>query len=50
VETAPKVLDVTVAGWAHVIESDKAQSLGKESGCQVKSGVVGDGNLVLIPG
>jgi hypothetical protein len=50
VETARKVLDVTAVAWAHVIESDNAQSIGKDSGCQMKSVAVGDGSPVLIPG
>ena len=40
-ETARKVLDVTAVGWAHVIESDNAQSAGKESGCQDEVGSSG---------
>jgi hypothetical protein len=50
VETARKVSDRTAVAWAHVIEFDPAQSTGKESGCQMKSGAAGDGSLVLIPG
>ena len=49
-ETARKILDVTAVGWAHVIESDNAQSAGKESACQMKSGAAGDGSLVSTPG
>jgi hypothetical protein len=47
---ARRVFDVTAVGWAHVIESDNAQSAGKESGCQMKSGAAGDGSLVSTPG
>jgi hypothetical protein len=50
VEAARKVSDVTGVVWAHVIESDDAQSAGKESGCQKKSEVAGDGSLVSTPG
>jgi hypothetical protein len=50
VETARNELDVTAVGWAHVIESDNAQSAGRESGCQMKLGAAGDGSLVSTPG
>jgi hypothetical protein len=45
VETAAKILDVSAAGWAHVIESDDARSTGKEKWWQQKSLRTSSGSL-----